>query len=269
MDAVRQVSRVFLIIGIILTLLLAGGFIGIFAADAAFGPKAADVSNISYPAADGSTLLAYLNTQPGAETRPAILMLPDFWGLDSQVQRLANLLADEGYVVIVPDLYRGAASAMLPRARLLNLLATRDRVLSDVQSAFDYLLTVSTVNPNAIGMIGLGTGGGAALRYAARNPRISAVVDAYGDMLRSPDELGELRGPVLGLFAGQDAGARASQVDQFGALLDDAGIVNDLSLLSHLSPGFFRFPEITVIGSSPYNAWQEVVAFFEANLKTR
>jgi carboxymethylenebutenolidase len=269
MDAVRQVLRVFLIIGIILTLLLVGGFLGTFAADALFGPKASSISNISYPAADGNTLLAYINIQPGMETRPGIIMAPDFWGLDEQVHRLANLLADEGYVVIAPDLYRGAASAMLPRAQLLRLLSPGNRVMSELQSAFDYLLSVNTVDPNAIGVIGFGYGGGAALRYAASNPQVSAVVDAYGDMLRSPDELGDLHGPVLGLFAGKDSGVRASQVDQFEALLDDAGIENDLNLLNNLSPGFFHFPEITVIGSSPYNAWQDVVAFFDKHLKTR
>jgi carboxymethylenebutenolidase len=269
MNPVQQVLRVILIIGIILTLLLAGGFIGIFAADAIFGPKASSVSNVSYPAADGSTLLAYINIQPGMEIRPGIIMAPDFWGLDLQITRLANLLADEGYVVIAPDLYRGSATAMLPRARLLGLLVPGDRIMNDMQSAYDYLLTVDTVDPNAIGIIGLGYGGGAALRYAAQNPNVTAVVDAYGEVLNGPDELGDLRGPVMGLFASRDSLVHPTQVDHFRVLLNDAGIENEITVYDKLSTGFFHFPEITVIGSAVHVAWREVVAFFDTNLKSR
>ena len=269
MDAVSQFGRNALLVGIILVLIAVGGFIGTFAADAVFGPKAAAISNVTYPAEDGSTLLAYINIQPGLEMRPGIILAPDMWGLDEQVLRLTNLLANEGYVVIAPDLYRGAASAMLPRAMLLESRTPDNRVMSDLQSAFDYLTSVDTVDPNAIGMIGLGYGGGAALRYAASNPQISAVVDAYGDVLDDSDALDELRGPVLGLFAGQDSRIRSEQVDAFEVLLDEAGIENDLTVFNHLSSGFFHFPEITVIGSTIHNTWQDVVAFFDANLKAQ
>jgi carboxymethylenebutenolidase len=268
MDAVWQFSRIVLIIGIILALLLVGGFIGVVVADAVFGPKASDTSNVSYPAADGGSLLAYLNVQPGSELRPGIIMAPDIWGLDSQVQRLANLLADQGYVVIAPDLYRGATSAVLPRAYVLRMTTPHERAMSDLQSTFDYLISLNTVDPNAIGMIGFGYGGGLALRYAARNPQVSAVVDAYGEVLPGPDALGELRGPVMGLFTRRDSPVRPAQVDQFRALLDEAGVENDLTVYETLRGGFFHFPEITVIGSDVHMAWQEVVAFFDTHLKS-
>jgi carboxymethylenebutenolidase len=267
MDAVIQFFRIVLVAGIILTLLLVGGFIGVFGADTIFGPKAADMSNITYPGADGTTLLAYINIPPGPEMRPGIIMAPDYWGLDEQMRRLANLLSDSGYVVIVPDLYRGAASAVLPRALLLGLLTPDDRAARDLRSAHDYLISLDTVNPDAVGVIGLGFGGGAAMRYAASDARVSAVVNAYGAVITSPEALGELRGPLMGLFVARDSLVQPQQVDQLRALLDDAGIENDLILYSHLDRGFLRFPEVTVVGSSVYNAWHRIVAFLDTQLK--
>jgi carboxymethylenebutenolidase len=267
MDAVGQFLRNVLLVGLALVLIALGGIIGTFAADAVFGPKAAAISNISYAAEDGSTLLAYINIQPGPEMRPGIILVPDMWGLDEQVLRLTNLLANEGYVVIAPDLYRGAASGVLHRAVLLEAVTPDERVLRDLQSAFDYLTSVETVDPNAIGMIGLGYGGGVALRYAASNPLVSAVVNAYGDVLTSPDALGELRGPVMGVFAGRGSRVSAAQVAAFEALLDEAGIENDLTVYDQFTGGFFHFPEITVIGSDVHVAWQQVVAFFDEHLR--
>lgn len=269
MDAILHFLRVVLIIGLILILLLLGGFVGVFAADAVFGPRANHVSNVSYPAADGSELLAYLNIQPGPELRPGIILIPDYWGLDQQMQRLTNHLSDAGYVVITPDMYRGAASAMIFRAYLLGTLITPGQANSDLQRALDYLTSLSTVRPDAIGVMGLGYGGGAALRFAAHEPRVSAVVNAYGAVITNADELRELRGPVKGVFAQIDPLLHPARVEQFGALLDEAGIENELTIYENMTNGFLRFPDVTVIGRVPYEAWQDILAFFDRHLKTR
>lgn len=266
MDAVRQFLRVIFYLLMVGLLLLVGAVVGTIAADAVFGPRATDVSNVSYSGADGTELVAYLNIPPNAEILPAVILLPNHWGLNSQTIRLANLLSEAGYVVIAPDLFRGASSGVLTRALLLSGTTAEAQVMQDVQSAYDYLTGLDVVQADSVGILGLGYGGGMAVRFAAEQPGIGATVTAYGDVPTRPDLLAELNGPVLGVFGELDLFVTPDQAERFKAALETADMPHEVVIYDALGHDFLTFPQITVEGALAGQVWQRVVRFFDQNL---
>jgi dipeptidyl aminopeptidase/acylaminoacyl peptidase len=143
------------------------------------GVKLAPVQSISYPAADGTMIPAYLTmSQDGpAKGRPAVV-LPhggpssrDSWGFDW----LPQFLAARGYVVIQPN-YRGSAGY---GEDFLGENAFRDwkTAMSDISASAQYLVKQGIADGNKLAIVGWSYGGYAALQSATIEPdRYKAVV---------------------------------------------------------------------------------------------
>jgi dienelactone hydrolase len=146
---------------------------------ALLGVKLAPVRSISYPAADGTTIPAYLTVAPDgpAKGRPAVVLphggpsARDSWGFDW----LAQFLAARGYAVIQPN-YRGSAGY---GSDFLGENAFRDwqTAMSDISASRQYLVSSGLADANKIAILGWSYGGYAALQSAAQEPdRYKAVV---------------------------------------------------------------------------------------------
>ena len=49
----------------------------------------------------------YLAKPSGAGPFPAMIVIQEWWGLDSQTKSIADRFAQEGYLAFAPDLYHG------------------------------------------------------------------------------------------------------------------------------------------------------------------
>lgn len=267
-DSIAQFIKLIAVILFIGVLLAVGALVGVVVADTAFGPKAADFSNLTYPNPTGESLHAYLNSLPATGSSPAVIMLPDMWGLNTEMTRLANFLSERGYSVLVPDLYRGAGSGVLPRALLLTHLTADEQVLADIQTGYDYLMALDGIDLDRIAVIGFGYGGGVAVRYASHNPDLAATITVYGDVDVDDVDLSQFdAGPVLGVFGAADSALPLAGVEQFGMALAAAGIAHEIEVYDNVGSGFIKLPDLTVFNSAAYNAWNDMVAFLDATLK--
>jgi len=59
---------------------------------------------IDIAAADGGTFKGYLAT-PASGSGPGILLLQEIFGVNSSMREVADYYAEEGYVVLAPDLF--------------------------------------------------------------------------------------------------------------------------------------------------------------------
>lgn len=59
---------------------------------------------------------AYVARPKQAGQYPAVIMIHEFWGLNADIIGKAEALAQEGYVVVAPDVFRGSTSGQVPRA---------------------------------------------------------------------------------------------------------------------------------------------------------
>lgn len=264
----RMVKRLVIGAGVAL-LLLVLGVLGLVASEALLGAKAGEFSNVSYPAADGSTIGGWLAQPEGEGPFPAVLMVHEWWGLNGEIMEMAEKLAAEGYVVLAPDTYRGETTTLVPRAIALRVSTPPERVDSDMMAAFAYLAGLPNVDAARIGVMGFCYGGGVALRHGVQNPAIVATINLYGDTISDPADFGallETGGPVLGIFGRDDAQIPVSRVQSFEAALGATTIEHTVTIYDGVGHAFVN-PESIAAGGAAAQAWAQILAFFEEHLQ--
>jgi carboxymethylenebutenolidase len=131
---------------------------------------------------NGSVASGYLVT-PESGSGPGVLVIQEWWGLDSGIKDVANRLGAEGLVALAPDLYHGelAAHNEMDKASHLMKSLPADRAARDMSGAVDYLAGHPAVTSKGIGVVGFCMGGMLALIIAANRPdQIRVVVPFYG-----------------------------------------------------------------------------------------
>lgn len=174
----------------------------------------ASTSYVQVSAHDGGTFDAYCAV-PAAGRGPGILLFQEIFGINDNMRGLAERLAGEGYLVLVPDMFWrleprferkdesgiGDAFAMVQRFDL-------DLGAADIQSAHAHLLALPTCT-GKVGAVGFCLGGTLALATAATSRvdgrGIDAAVSYYGsgnnDLLGRLDDVGC---PVLFHYGAED-----------------------------------------------------------------
>lgn len=131
---------------------------------------------------NGSDASGYLVT-PASGSGPGVLVIQEWWGLDSGIKEMANRLGAAGFVALAPDLYHGELAGhteMDKAARLMQSLPA-DRAGRDMSGAVDYLANHPAVTSKGIGVVGFCMGGMLAFIIAANRPdKVKAVVPFYG-----------------------------------------------------------------------------------------
>lgn len=236
--------------------------------DAYQGEQAADVTNELIPSLDGN-LHAYFVEPLVVGDYPAVLMVHEWWGINQEIVDMAEILSEEGYVVLAIDTYRGHTATTVPGALLLRLSVPQDRVARDMQVAYDWLAARPNVDETRIGVIGFCYGGGVALRHAIANPNIKAVVNLYGDTVEDPAALGAMlanRTPLLGVFGREDAQIPVSEVEAFGATLAQTDIPHAIRIYDGVGHAFVT-PHTISEGGAATQAWEEILQFFALHLQ--
>lgn len=136
------------------------------------GKPLASVRSISYSAADGVQVPAYLTLPPGKEAKglPAVVLphggpsARDEWGFDW----LAQFLAARGYAVIQPN-YRGSAGYG-EDWQSENGFRNWKIAIADINASARYLASAGIADANRIAIVGWSYGGYAALQSVVVDP---------------------------------------------------------------------------------------------------
>lgn len=153
-------------------------------------------------------------------TYPGLVLLHEWWGLNSQIKDLGARLACEGYSVIIPNLYGRLGGMVTGNAEVADALMnklTEPLVLQDINSCCEYLNTKEHIKKNFHGVVGFGMGGTLALRFACQRKRLRAAVSYYGRVVQPDTTLKDLFCPVLYHRAGQDHWVPAHEIEQLQA----------------------------------------------------
>src|SRR3954468_24821597 len=133
--------------------------------------------NVEFPS-NGKTAAGYL-AQAKEGAQPGIVVLQEWWGLDSYIKGVCDELSTEGFTALAPDLYHGELAKhteMDKAAELMNSMPM-DRAARDMSGAVDYLAGHEAVRGNGLGALGFCMGGGLVLHLASLRPdKIKAVV---------------------------------------------------------------------------------------------
>jgi carboxymethylenebutenolidase len=168
-------------------------------------------------ASNGTTASGYLVRPPGG-TGPGVVVVQEWWGLDSGIKQTAERIGAAGFVALVPDLYHGelAQHTEMDKAAQLMTQLPPDRAARDMSGAVDFLANHEAVTGDGLGVVGFCMGGMLAWILACNRPdKIKAVLAFYGfPQGESEPDWSQLQASVRGHMAENDdffgpEGARA------------------------------------------------------------
>ena len=85
-------------------------------------------------ASNGGRASGYLSA-PASGTGPGVLVIQEWWGLNSHVRSLADRFAGEGFVALAPDLYHGRETREPDEAGKLLMALDVDQAARDLRGA--------------------------------------------------------------------------------------------------------------------------------------
>ncbi|MDX1613983.1 MAG: dienelactone hydrolase family protein [Candidatus Promineifilaceae bacterium] len=215
---------------------------------------------------NGREMPGYLARPEGEGPFPGLVIIQEWWGLVPHIKDVARRFAAEGYMVLAPDLYHGEAAQEPDEARKLAMKLERDRAVTEIVAAGNFLLNMDLVSGQQVGLVGWCMGGGLALSTAAESDVPGAVVCFYGRPLDEADTA-NVRAPILGLYGSEDRGIPPADVREFEAALRASGIVHEILIYDGAQHAFFNDTRAAYDAQAAADAWQRTLAWFATYLR--
>ena len=256
---------------LILVVALVVFLIGSVAVDYAVGSgRLEKVTNGTIPGTNGGPdVRVYVAKPQGEGPFPTVIMIHEFFGLNESIVSKADLLAEQGYLVIAPDTFRGSTTSWIPRA-IYQVISTKpESVNADLDSVYAWLESQPEVDSSRVAIAGFCYGGRTSLVYSLHNDRLAATVVFYGSPETDPNVLKALPGPVLGIFGGADQSIPVEDVNAFEKALSEAGVTHEIAIYDGQPHAFVHDAEGIKAGGAQGEAWNQMLMFLDANLKNK
>lgn len=230
---------------------------------------------------NGFKLPAYRAAPAGKSHLPVVLVLSEIFGVHDYIADTARRLAHAGYLAIAPELFvrQGDAQSYGEIAKLMAEVISK---VPDAQVAGDLDAAVRWAAANGgdvkrLGVTGFCWGGRQTWLYTAHNPQVKAGVAWYGRLVgaASPltpkhpvDVVGQLAGPVLGLYGSADTGIPVATVAQMQTALAQGSAAAKAStfVLYPDAPHAFHADYRPSFRKDPAeDGWKRLLAWFKAN----
>jgi carboxymethylenebutenolidase len=216
---------------------------------------------LSFDTANGATS-AYVAI-PDAPTQKAVIVVQEYWGLNDHIKDIAGRYADEGFIAIAPDLYRGKLATKAEDASKLMQALKIDDGLDTINNAVE--AARAKYDLSHFGITGFCMGGTFALRAACELEGFSAAAPFYGD-IPGEDVLKKLTTPTIFVSATKDGWINTDKV----AALEDATEKYELPIHSvkyEADHAFFNNTRPDVYDeTAARDAWALVTGFFNDKL---
>ena len=220
-----------------------------------------NVESLNLSTTQGATT-AYV-ARPHTEANAGVVLIQEYWGINDHIRDLAGRFADEGYLCVAPDLYRGRVAADAKEASALMQALAIDDGMETIRRSLDAATETYGVNQFAIN--GYCMGGTFALRAACEMPELKAAAPFYGDI---PEEnvLAKLKVPTLFIAAKRDAWINAEKVNGLRETATKYGL--PVEVVSYdADHAFFNDTRPQVYNAeAAKDSWQRVLEHFRKHL---
>jgi carboxymethylenebutenolidase len=241
--------------------------LGLLAAIVTVRADAPKTETVQFPNGTG-TVSGFLAVPDKPGRYPALVVIHEWWGLTDWVKEQTQKLAEQGYIALAVDLYRGQVTADPEVAHELMRGLPQDRAVSDLKAAFAYLATRKDVDRDHIGSIGWCMGGGFSLQLAIHEPRLAACVVNYGALPTDPNDIQQIGAPILGSFGADDRGITPADVQAFEKTMRGMNRRIDVKIYDGAGHGFEN--STNTAGYRPEaaaDAWARTIAFLNKAMR--
>ncbi|QWE05788.1 dienelactone hydrolase family protein [Polynucleobacter sp. JS-JIR-5-A7] len=225
---------------------------------------------IEYKRPDGQLVNGYLAEPADQSHAPGVVVIQEWWGLDSEVKAVADRLAKAGYRALVPDLYRGKLALEAKEAEhLMGDLNFGDAAGQDIRGAVQYLKATGS---KKVAVTGFCMGGALTVLSACHVPELDGTVVWHGYPPLEYVDAKAITKPMMAHWASHDDFFAISGVDQLDTKLTEANIQHEF--YRYDAKHAFANPKADSRGMPPlqYNeaaanlAWERTMAFLKKNL---
>ncbi len=158
--------------------------------------------------------------------RPAVLVVPEWWGLNDYPKMRARMLAKLGYVAMAVDIFGDGKIADNPDSAkafstpfYMNPASAKARI----DAAIAKLKTYGVVDTANIGAIGYCFGGGVLLNAARLGDELKGLVSFHGNLIGTPARKDLLKTKILVCHGNADQFVSQKDVAEFKKQMDSIG----------------------------------------------
>jgi len=229
---------------------------------------------VSLQVSDGTEMQAYTAVPRIGGPFPGIILLQEAFGVNHHIRSIADRLAEDGYVVVAPELFHRTAAPGIEisysdfaSAAPHYQAITPEGLTADLQAAHAWLLSHANVNTDRIGSIGFCLGGRVSFLANAVLPLAAAVSYYGGGTHLLKDRASELHAPHLFFWGGQDKHIPQTQVAEITQALDAVGKPYINTVISYADHGFHCDERPSYHPAAAQEAWALTLAFFTEKLR--
>lgn len=223
--------------------------------------------------AGGSAMNTYIAAPEGANRHPGIILLQEAFGITSHIRAVANRMASEGYVVIVPELFHRTAPGIefdqnnLEATKPHYTAVTTETIQEDVRACYTWLQQQDNVMKEKIGSIGFCLGGRASFITNFTVP-LSAAITYYGSGIQNmTDKIKDLHAPHLFIWGGQDQHILPEHVAAVAEGMKQANKPYVNVVISYAGHAFNNNQRANYNAQASKEAWAISMAFFKNKLQ--
>jgi carboxymethylenebutenolidase len=223
---------------------------------------------MTFPIGDTSAP-GYLAVPEGADALMGVVVIQEWWGLNSHIQDVTRRVAEAGAVALAPDLYHGQVAVEPDEARKQAMSLDRERAIREIDAAVAFLKSHPQVASRRIGIVGFCMGGGLALQAGARNPDVGAVVAFYGGWAPSAADITNTQVAILNIVGENDEHVKQTQ-RKLEQDLRMTPVQHDLVIYPGVGHAFFNDtrPEVYNVGAAT-DAWARAIDWLRSHLAVR
>lgn len=206
------------------------------------------------------------------EQRPAVLVVPEWWGLNEYAKKRAGDLARLGYVAFAADMYGKGKVTTDPKqaqAWATPFYQKPEMMVARAKAGMDQLLASQWADKNRTAAIGFCFGGSTVLQLAYSGEPLKAGVSFHGGLMApSAEQQKKIKMPLAILHGAKDPLVKREDVDKTRQGLDAAGTDYLLVEYANAQHAFtnpdadkFKVPGVAYNEKAARRSWNEMSSF--------
>jgi carboxymethylenebutenolidase len=229
----------------------------------------------------GGLVPAYYARPARGSKLPIVLVVQEIFGVHEHIRDVCRRFAKRGALAVAPELFarQGDPSRVADIQSLMRDIVAKvpdAQVMADLDATLAWARTRARGQEGKAGITGFCWGGRITWLYAAHSDAIAAGVAWYGRVVGQPSPLqpahavdvaASLRAPVLGLYAGKDAGIPLDGVEAMRAALTREGAsaaarASNIVVYPEAGHGFHADYRASYRREDAEDAFERALAFF-------
>jgi len=239
-----------------------------------------DAGEVSIPVSDG-TIPGYRARPGGGKHTAVVLVIQEIFGVHEHIKDLCRRLAHAGYYAVAPSLYaRQGDPGKYDMAHVMDMMKDIVAKVPDAEVMSDLDSTVAFAKGEGadtarLAITGFCWGGRIVWLYSAHNHAVKAGAAWYGPLAGTDNELrphtaielaGEVKAPVLGLYAGLDQNITAQNIEDMKKSLAASGnSASRIDVFPDAQHGFNADYRPSYNEKDAKEGWARMLAWFKAN----